>query len=249
MSLPREISKCLIAGAAFLSSSAGAAPVISIGSMFDYLAPEKSTLLKQIRNTGESTAFVKVSISEIIYREGGDSEERPVDLKSLGTGGVGLMASPMRLIVPAGGVQATRLLFRGERDVERHYHVRFIPVLPDLGDGFALPDAQREQYKDELQAGVNVLTGYGAITIVRPRAVHFDTRIDKATDQVVVRNQGNSTIVLDALVLCDESQQHCDSPVVRHVRPGADLPLHRRAGQIVQFTLVEGDKRKPINIE
>ena len=69
-----------------------------------------------------------------------------------------LMASPARLIVPANGMQGTRLLMMGERDRERYFRVRFIPVVPEKEDEFAVSAEEREQYKTTLSAGVNVMT-------------------------------------------------------------------------------------------
>ena len=48
------------------------------------------------------------------------------------------MASPARLIVPAKGMQGTRLLHMGERDTERYFRVRFVPVVPEKEDEFAV---------------------------------------------------------------------------------------------------------------
>ena len=48
------------------------------------------------------------------------------------------MASPARLIVPANGMQGTRLLYMGERDRERYFRVRFVPVVPEKEDEFAV---------------------------------------------------------------------------------------------------------------
>ena len=246
----RGFLRCVAVAGAFVAIHAAAAPVINIGSMFDYLGSDRSTILKQIRNTGDSTAFVKVSVSEIVYGESGETEERPLDTQGLSAGGgVGLIASPMRLIVPAGGMQATRLLFRGERDVERHYRVRFIPVLPDAGDEFALAEGERQKYQEGLRAGVSVLTGYGAITIVRPAESRFDTRIEQTAERFSVRNFGNSTIVLDGLMQCDAAQKECAAPMVRHVRPGGDIEFDKQAGPVVTFNLVEGNKQSAITIK
>ena len=64
------------------------------------------------------------------------------------------MASPARLIVPANGMQGTRLLYMGERDRERYFRVRFVPVVPEKEDEFAVSSEEREDYKKTLSAGV-----------------------------------------------------------------------------------------------
>lgn len=246
----KRIARRLLALAAVLTAlGAQAAPNISIGPMFDYLAPGKTTLLKQVRNSGDTTAFVRVTVSEIEYRDGQEPVEHPLDTRQLFAGsGSGLIASPSRLIVPANGLQSTRLLFKGARDQEHHYRVRFVPVLPEAGDDFALDDAEREAYKAHLVAGVNILTGYGAIVIVRPDKTHFDTRIEHGEKTVTVRNEGNSTVVLDALTECDDKRENCTAPSVRHIRPGGQIAFDKHPGRAVLFNLLEGDGRREMTL-
>src|SRR5438046_2668621 len=55
--------------------AAHSAPSINIGAMYEYMDPGKSTLLKRVRNGGDSTAFVKVSITEIVYANDKFSEQ------------------------------------------------------------------------------------------------------------------------------------------------------------------------------
>jgi hypothetical protein len=59
------------------------------------------------------------------------------------------------MIIPANGVQATRLLFMGERDKERYFRVRFIPVLPKQEDGFDLDANSVQKEQQQVSAGVN----------------------------------------------------------------------------------------------
>jgi predicted GTPase len=79
------------------------------------------------------------------------------------------MASPARLIVPAKGMQGTRLLHMGARDTERYFRVRFVPVVPEKEDEFAVSSEERDAYKENLSAGVNVMTGFGTVFLSGPR--------------------------------------------------------------------------------
>ncbi len=79
----------------------------------------RGALLKRVRNTGDATAFVRVQISEVRYAADGTHQEIPVDTSGTAAA-AGLIASPSRLIVPAQGQQATRLLVQGDRSVERY---------------------------------------------------------------------------------------------------------------------------------
>src|SRR6201999_3675357 len=124
---------------------------------------------KRVFNGGDSTAFVKVTVLEIVYQPDGTIHELPLKSSSDGASRDGLMASPARLIVPANGMQGTRLLYMGERDRERYFRVRFLPVVPEKEDEFAVTRDEREEYKQNLSAGVNVMTGFGTIFFVRPK--------------------------------------------------------------------------------
>ena len=116
-----NLAKCMFAGLlamCSLSVSAGT-PSINIGPMFEYMGGKQSSILKRIRNKGDATAFVRVEVSEVVFKEDGKQEEVPLDSALLTQrDGQGLIASPSRLIVPAEGAQSVRLLYRGKRDAD-----------------------------------------------------------------------------------------------------------------------------------
>jgi len=230
--------------------TAHAAPSISIGSMFEFLDSDRSTLLKRVRNNGDSTAFVKVEVSEVKYDARGRPTEHPVDSLAVGaTRGHGMIASPARMIVPAHSMQASRLLFRGERGVEQYYRVRFMPVVPDKSDDFAVTEAEREQYRDAMSVGVNVLAGYGALVIVRPKHVWYDTQMTSGDNEFTVANRGNSTIVMDALHRCDFGGEQCTRPVVQYILPGMKKAFPKIEGQRYMFQLIEGTHKRDVRLD
>lgn len=220
------------------------APNISVGALYEYLAPGQSTLLKRIHNSGDATAFVRVNITEILYATDGSHHEIPVDTRGIGQPTASatpvLLASPARLIVPIKGQQGTRLLYQGPREHERYYRVRFIPVAPEKTDDFALSEEEGEQYKAALGAGVQVLTGYGTVLIVRPAETRYDTQLSQAGDTYTVRNNGNSIIVLDSFQDCTDARTCTDARKI-HLRPGRSEGIELRQGHRYRFELIEGD--------
>lgn len=120
-----------LCGLALVSTVAQAGPQINVGVVYDYLDGDKSTYMKRVFNGGTSTAFVKVDILEILYNEDGSYQEVALQDQEGALAKNGLMASPARMIVPANGMQGTRLLFMGERSKERYFRVRFVPVVPE----------------------------------------------------------------------------------------------------------------------
>lgn len=238
------MKKLLIAIATTISTSAAATPSINIGAMHSFIEPERSTLLKQIRNSGSSTAYVWATATEIEFGQAGESQEKDIDREGLLRGeGYGLVVSPTRLIIPAEGVQANRMVVVGNRDIERYYRVRFVPVLPDSSTEFGLTPEQAEKYEKEVNAGISIMAGYGAVVVVRPEHTYYDTIFNENTRQVTLINRGNSTVVLDAFAQCESKQVNCHSYRVRYLRPGTSMTLEKKAGESFQFTLVEGQNK------
>lgn len=234
---------------ASLSASAGA-PSINIGPMFEYMGGKQSSLLKRIRNKGDATAFVRVEVSEVVFKASGEQEEVPLDSSLLSKpDGEGLIASPSRLIVPAEGAQSVRLLYRGKRDVERYYRVRFVPVVPKSKDDFVLSNDEIEQYKESLSAGINVLTGYGAMVIVRPADERYHADFGVKDGKSILENKGNSMVTLEAYRVCKEKNGACGEPTAYYVRPGRTKELPCDAGSRCEFELREGEQRTKMHVE
>jgi len=211
------MSKFFILFLLVLSGNALASPDISVGTLYDYMSAEKTTLLKRIRNIGDETAFVKMTLAEIVYGADGVPKER--DLPEEGVRQ--LVTSPSRLIIPAGGMQATRFIYMGERERERYFRVRFVPVKPQ-------------------GAGVSIMTGFGTILFVAPKETRYDTRIDREKGVLYVENRGNATVILDYLELCDKKETSCSQPEKQHLLPGVKKRLGKDATRTVRFELIEG---------
>ncbi|MBF8723386.1 molecular chaperone [Pseudomonas guariconensis] len=222
--------------------AAHAAPEINVGGLYDYLEEGKSTALKRIYNSGTATAFIKVSVAELVYDQ--DGEPREVDLEQLPLEQRGVVASPARLIVPARGQQSVRLLYRGERDKERYFRLRFIPVLPEKDDGFSLSEAQAQDYRDSLKAGVQLLAGYGTLLFVRPTGSRYQTPMTQQGGQLVVTNNGNATVVLDNFRHCAVAGRDCVDPTKHHLLPGVTRKFPEQPGREYRFELQEGSKRE-----
>ncbi|PYB80531.1 molecular chaperone [Pseudomonas soli] len=221
---------------------ASAAPELNVGALYDYLDGDKSTLLKRVRNSGDTTAFVKVSVAELVYDAAGVARE--IDTDGLPLEQRGLVASPARLIVPAQGMQAVRLLYRGSREQERYFRLRFVPVLPELDDGFAVDEQEAEKYRDSLKAGVNLLAGYGSLLFVRPKETRYKTHVLRQGGTLSVANEGNSTVVLDHFRQCRAQGQGCESATKHHLLPGRHRQFEGHPTKVHQFELHEGAKRQ-----
>ncbi|WP_187433172.1 hypothetical protein, partial [Serratia marcescens] len=132
-----------------------------------------------------------------------------------------LLVTPMRMIIPPGNFQTSRILWSGQRDVEQYYRVRYTPVLPAINDGFGLNDIEIKDYRNKtVQAGVNVLAGYGTIVIVQPDNPAFDTKITQQINGVEIVNMGNATIVAEDIKSCSAKMSQCDAAARAFILPG-----------------------------
>ena len=229
--------------------TAQAGPQINVGTVYDYLDADKSTYLKRVFNSGDTTAFVKVNVLEIVYEADGTPKEIPVEAAADGASRNGVMASPARLIVPAQGMQGTRLLYMGERDRERYFRVRFVPVVPEKEDEFLVSSEEREDYKQNLSAGVNVMTGFGTVFFVRPKNARFESTINDTNYRYELRNNGNTVVIVDEFKSCAISNENeCGATTKHHVMAGKAFGFDKEKGREYRFILIEGNSKKVLKI-
>lgn len=239
----------LLMGLSGFSFGLHAGPQINVGTVYDYLDSDKSTYLKRVFNSGDSTAFVKVDILEIVYDADGSAREIEVKSQTDISRRDGLIASPARLIVPANGMQGTRLLLMGNRDTERYFRVRFIPVVPEKEDEFAISAEERDEYKNTLSAGVNVMTGFGTVFFVRPKDSRFDSVIEDQSSTYRIRNNGNTVVLIDEFRNCAlKEETACEPTTKHHIRGGGSFEFVKQPGREYRFNLVEGDSKKALRV-
>lgn len=229
--------------------AANAGPQINVGTVYDYLDGDKSTYLKRVFNSGDSTAFVKVNVFEIVYDAEGKPQEIPIETATDGASRNGLMASPARLIVPAQGMQGSRLLYMGERERERYFRVRFVPVVPEKEDQFVVGDEEREDYAKSLSAGVNLMTGFGTILFVRPKNSRYETAVTETDSRYELRNNGNTVVIVDEFKSCSLTEEtDCGATTKHHVLAGRTFGFDKEKGREYRFFLIEGDSKKVLKV-
>ncbi|AZF41225.1 hypothetical protein C4J87_1050 [Pseudomonas sp. R1-43-08] len=222
-----------------------AGPAIHVGDFYDYLSGDKNNYLKRIFNGGTSTAFVKISVTEMLYKPDGTYDEVPIKNQS-----DALIASPARLIVPATGMQNTRFVFMGKRDRERYFRVRYLPVAPEKDDEFLATEEERKAYEDKIAGGVRVMAGYGTVFFVRPKDSRYDTRIENGGRNYTLRNAGNTVVVVDEFKDCSASNRTDCAPTTKnHIFPGRVFSFEKQAGRVYRFHVVEGGTDRIVEVK
>lgn len=231
-------------------TTAYAAPVIGIGSMYDVLTPDMQSMTKRIYNTGDSTAFVRVDILKVNPDGRKGTDEVPQkELSGTILERDRLIVTPLRLIIPPTGFQTVRILWPGKREKEKYYRVRFIPVMPQTGDSFGLDKNEISEYrKKNFYAGLNVLTGYGTIVIVQPEKPQFNTAIIDEADPsgITVENNGNTTLILDNIRQCRSDDSDCGAISRKFILPGQRYVV-KKNGYKTNFTLIEGNSKQTMS--
>lgn len=184
----------------------------------------------RVSNPDEKPLYINVQVLDV-RKPGTDAEERnPVkDPES-----IGLIATPRRLMVPAGGQRLVRLVnLNGHADSERVYRVNLKPVSGPVNSE---------------QMGVHVMVGYQLLVFVEPREVNVDLEARRDGDELVVHNRGNVNIRLHQGEQCPPApvqDESCKEVSGLRLYPGNRETLELPRAASVTFSVsASGDSRK-----
>jgi hypothetical protein len=227
----------------WLPLSADAGPDIDPGNLYLYMAAKRSTLTTSVRNQGDTTAFVQIQLAEITFDASGNAQERT--LAEEDGFARALLATPPRLIIPAGGSHQARIIYRGSRATERYFRVRYVPVAPKAGDAFGLQAAEAKAHAEALQAGVGVLKAMGTLVIIGPEQPRYATRLEPGEERLRILNEGNATVQVEDARYCNLETEQCSLSSTLRIRPGKYADVDRRSGQAYRFIVREGSRQTP----
>ncbi|MGU3522803.1 hypothetical protein ACLBW2_06825 [Enterobacteriaceae bacterium C23F] len=245
MNIAKNMAITLAVMSLFSSALSSAGPLISIGSMYEVLNSDQRSLSKRIYNSGDTSAFVRVDVMHI---SNNDKEAPVVSLKNDELVKDRLLVTPMRMIIPPNNFHTSRILWSGNRSSEQYYRVRYTPVLPGKNDGFGLNDKEINDYRAKtVQAGVNVLAGYGTVIIVHPDKPTFNTQINERNNNITINNTGNATVVVEDIRICKTKAGQCDSSPRTFIFPGKTHSINKSEAGKVNFSLQEGSQRRAMS--
>lgn len=225
--------------------AARANPQIDVGEMYDYLEGDKISIAKHIFNSGGGGALVRVDLLEILYTVAGVPIEVPIKDPRRS-----LMVVPKQFFVAAGESRIIRLIFFGERNHERYFRVRFIPVIQEQASKFGAVESKYEVGEKALTANINLLVGYGAVFFVRPTNTVFNTLINEEAQNYAIVNEGNSVVIVDAFRDCPQGERtRCIPATKHHILPGKDFQFEKQLGHEYRFTLIEGGSEKDLIVK
>lgn len=243
MNLAKKLVMSFAALSCFAATQTIAGPLISIGSMYEVLKSDQRNISKRIYNSGDSSAFVRVDVMHIDV-SGKDKEAPVLSLKDNELIKDRLLVTPMRMIIPPNNFQTSRILWSGKRTSEQYYRVRYTPVMPGKNDGFGLNDAEISDYRQKaIQAGINVLAGYGTVVIVHPDNPTFNTQIKQDKNSITLINSGNATVAVEDVRVCKSKAGQCDLAARAFILPGKTHSISKYEAGKSTFSLLEGSQR------
>lgn len=160
---------------------------INVGDITSIMAPEETSLSKEIMNTTDSARYVNVSVSQL-----SSPLADGVELKSVDGGDV--LSTPANRILPGQAKDIFRFLYKGPQDdIERYYRL----VWTDE------PVTENAETKAKKTATATASAQIGTILVVAPRKENFNYH--RSSD--VIENTGNASFRVIAYGACKDKLQ------------------------------------------
>lgn len=151
--------------------------------IFEPGAPPRQDV--KVSNTGDEVMYVEVEVL-VVRKPGTPDEERvkvsnPQDMK--------LLATPNKLIIPAGGQKLIRIVnLQTSNPRERVYRINVTPIVPPL---------------EEETSQLRIVVAYQILTIVQPDDPESTLSVNRKGATVSFENKGNTNILLSEGQQCN----------------------------------------------
>jgi P pilus assembly chaperone PapD len=175
-----------------LWSSAGADMVLNKSIV--YFEPGESNKQDiEIENVGTEPLYVKVE-PKIVKQPGTEQQTRePYNDPTKS----GLLVSPNKLVIPAGGRKLVRFVNLRPNPTEEHvYRVSISPVIGDLVEG---------------QSGVKIVIGYEVLVLVHAINGEPELFYTRSGKTIEIENKGNRNVLLREGIQCPNEEKNEDS--------------------------------------
>ena len=180
---------------------------LAVDKMIVDFASDSSELndVQLINNSETETLFINIEVLEV-NNPGAKNESRiSVDDPTK----VGLIATPNRLILPAGSRRNIRLvnLFPADHE-ERVFRVNITPT----------PGESDEQIEG---GSLRIMVGYQILVIVRPNSTDFNLVGERKGDTLKLTNNSNTNVYLSRINQCPDSEsEDCEYFAENRLYPG-----------------------------
>lgn len=180
-----------------------------------------------VRNESKDRYYITVTPSEIV-NPGTDKEQR---VEQADPEKLGLLVTPNRLILDPGAIRSIRIVsLNADLKSDRIYRVKISPEVGDIDTPAA---------GDNHAVAIKILAAYDVLVTARPRNAKAQLVTTRGTDDLVIRNDGNTNILLFDGQLCPpgaddkaapdakpaEGKPACEGVGSHRIYPGASWDL------------------------
>lgn len=168
----------LVALGLSLVADSSAAAISLNNAVVDFRPGDRPVKDVVVRNHGDKTAYIEVTLTRIL--KPGEQPEEAVDVDRKDTQ---LIIAPRKLVIPAGGRKTLRIISRHQAlEKDAIYRAVVKPVGNDAGQTGKL--------------GVKVVVAYGLLIMVRPQSLVRRLRAERAGKVITFFNDGNTNLEL-----------------------------------------------------
>lgn len=164
----------------------------------------------QVQNTGDDTAYVELSIYRL--NNAGTPTQNFTELND-NPYQVGLIATPNKMVIPAGQMRMARVLYIGKpASSDIVYEVKLTPVsgqLVTIGTD-----------KTNVTAGVQLIIAYGVAIYVRPVNLNPNINSTRNGTSLTLSNTGNTTVLIGDCKQCVDTSCTAVPTLNAHLYPG-----------------------------
>ncbi len=206
-------------------------------------------ITRTIKNTGDTTQYVKIEAFKILDPFG-ENKEIKLELKDMVSD---LLVSPLKMVIPPNYEKLLRMSFpKGRASIteDQYYRIRIIPVEPSLDNGFF------NVQEGEVKSGVTLSIAYGTLLIVTPlqKSIRYNTVHSVSDGALKVENKGNSFVKVKIQGACrNESIENCENgrKVENHfvyTKQSKSFSLTDYNHEETEYVITEGNERESYEI-
>lgn len=167
----------------------------------------------KVSNSGEDIMYIQVEVFQVNHP--GEIEEERIKISDPKQ--IKLIATPNKLIIPAGGQKLVRILnLDKKQDIERIYRINITPIVAPL---------------EEDISQLRIIVAYQVLAIIQPIERSSDLKFTRTNSKIIFRNEGTTNVLLSDGNQCNpRNPEDCEDLTSRRLYAGntweLDLPFN-----------------------
>ena len=188
-----------------LGTSLAHASSINVQPMLASMTPDQHYIDLYVKNVGSDRAYATVKVYRVFNP--GMANQKVTLLKD-NPYGIGLIASPSKLIIPPGQIRHVRLLYVKSKPIKQD-QVFYIVTSPAEGELVQVAESNdgKKVTKQVAKSGLQVVLAYKTKLFVRPDNAKPNIVSHREGKQLIIENKGNTNVYLGKFKQCEG--KHC----------------------------------------